>query len=55
MKLNMYQLSLSGFMWRFYLLMAIVIIGFFTQQLWLVALAPIIFLSSMLGVQITKK
>lgn len=53
MKFEMYQLSIIGYMWRFFAMMAVVIFAVFTGQLYLLALAPLLFLGMMLGVKVS--
>lgn len=45
----MFKLSIAGVVIRFYLMMAVVIIGGFTGMWWLAILALPIFLSAMVG------
>ncbi len=53
-KITFLRLSIVGLILRFYLLMAVVIIGFFTGQMWLAALGLPILLSAMLGIRFHK-
>lgn len=54
MKLSMYQLSIENYVYRFILMMAIVIAGVMLHQFYLLVFAPIVFLSMMLGVKISR-
>lgn len=53
MKFEMYQLSITGYMWRFFAMMAVVIFAAFTGQTYLLVFAPILFLGMMLGVKVS--
>ena len=53
MNVQLYQLSITGYMYRFFLMMFAVIIPVFTGQLYLLAFAPILFLGMMLGVKVS--
>jgi hypothetical protein len=50
-----FSLGLSGLILRFYAMMAVVIIGGFTGQFWIMGFALPIFLSAMMGVKLGKK
>jgi len=50
-----FNLSLSGLMIRFFLMMAVIIIAGFTQTWWLAILGLPIFLSAMLGISTRKE
>ena len=50
-----FSLGLGGLIIRFYAMMAVVIIGGFTGQYWIMAFALPIFLSAMMGVSLGKK
>ena len=52
MKLSMYELSITGYMWRFFLMMGIVIAAVFTGQTYLALFASVLFLSMMLGIKV---
>ncbi len=49
-----FEVNLTTLLLRFYLMMAVIIIGVFTGQLWMAALGLPIFLSCMLGVSLKK-
>ncbi len=55
MKIKMFQASIASIMWRFYLLMAIVIIGVFTYQTWLFILGYAILATCLLGLKFEWK
>lgn len=49
------QLSITGLIWRFYLMMALVIVAGFTG-IWLLALLALpLFFSALMGISFTKK
>ena len=52
--MEFFNINIATVIIRFYLMMAVVIIGVFTAQYWLVGLALPIFLSVMLGLSIKK-
>ena len=47
--MKLFKLSVAGLILRFYAMMAVVVIGGFTGQYWLMVLALPIFLSAMMG------
>lgn len=55
MNIKFFQLSIGGVLLRFYLMMAIVILAGFTGYWLLGILALPVFLSTMIGVEITRK
>lgn len=48
--MEFFNVSVSTIISRFFLMMAIIILGIFTGQYWLVALGLPVFLSAMLGI-----
>lgn len=50
-----FSLGLGGLIIRFYAMMAVVLIGGFTGQFWIMFFALPIFLSAMMGVSLGKK
>lgn len=50
-----FSLGLGGLIIRFYAMMAVVLIGGFTGQFWIMFFALPIFLSAMMGVSLDKK
>ncbi len=48
------KLSVAGVIWRFYLMMAIILIAGFTHQWWLCLLALPVFFSALMGVELRK-
>ena len=55
MKISFYELSITSYMYRFFLMMFAVIIPLFVGQLYLLVFAPILFLGMMLGVKVSFK
>lgn len=55
MNIKFFQLSIGGVLLRFYLMMAIVILAGFTGYWLLGILALPVFLSTMIGVEFTRK
>ena len=53
--MRFFDINLVTVMVRFYLMMAVVIIGIFSGQVWLAGLALPIFLSVMLGITFRKE
>ena len=51
-KVDMFSLSIGGVVVRFFLMMAIIIVGVFTGMPWLTVLGLPIFLSALMGVSI---
>lgn len=50
----MFQLSIPGLVLRWYLTVLVVIVGFFTHQIWLVALALPLSISAILGIRLHR-
>ena len=48
------KLSVAGVIWRFYLMMAIIIVAGFTHMWWLCLLALPVFFSALMGVELRK-
>jgi hypothetical protein len=55
MNISFYESSITAYMYRFFLMMFAVIAAVFTGQLYLLVLAPILFLSMMLGVKVSLR
>lgn len=55
MKFEMYELSITGYMLRFGLMMMMVILGVMLHQYYLLVITPVVFLSMMLGVKMTMQ
>lgn len=53
--MNCYDLSLSGLMWRYYLMMAVILIGGFTGMWWLALLGLPIFITAICGIRLSGK
>ncbi len=53
-KMNMFSLGIGGVVVRFFLMMAIIIVGVFAGMPWLTVLGLPIFLSALLGVSFVK-
>lgn len=51
-KVDMFSLSIGGVVVRFFLMMAIIIVGVFTGMPWLTLLGLPIFLSALMGVSV---
>lgn len=50
-----FELSIAGFLLRFYLMMAVILIGGFTGQWWVVGIGLPVFLLTILGVRLGKE
>ena len=50
-----FKLDIAGLVLRFYLMMAVVLIGGFTGQWWIAIFALPIFLSAMMGITVGKE
>lgn len=50
-----FELSIAGFLLRFYLMMAVILIGGFTGQWWMVGIGLPVFLFTILGVRLGKE
>ncbi len=55
MKIKMYQASILSIILRFYLLLAVVTIGLFTQQTWMYIVGYAIVVSCMMGLKFEWK
>lgn len=53
--MQLFHASFSATLSRFYLMMALVIVGFFLHQYWVVALAIPVFLSCLLGMSFSRE
>lgn len=53
--MRLFQANIYSIVLRYYLLMATVILGLFTGQIWMVFLALPIFLSCLLGLKVNTK
>lgn len=52
--MHLFHASFSATLLRFYLMMALVIAGFFLQQYWMIVLAIPVFLSCLLGISFSR-
>ncbi|MCB0599730.1 MAG: hypothetical protein KDC28_00820 [Saprospiraceae bacterium] len=50
--MKLFEANIVTIMWRFYLVMAIVIGSLFTHQYWALVFVPIVFLAALLGVRV---
>ena len=53
--MQFYRVSLSGLMWRYYLMMAVVIVSFMANMPLLAFLSVPIFMSALMGIKLTGK
>lgn len=53
--MEFFNINLGTVMFRFYLMMAVIILGVFTGQVWLTVLGLPIFLSTVLGISFKRR
>lgn len=50
--MKLFEANIVTIMWRFYLVMAIVIASMFTHQYWALLFVPLVFLGALLGIRL---